>query len=142
MTVLGNGITQTFIINNNFSGGADLSGVTATAGTVLDGDIFVDAEGAEVEGTMPNNADNNVEITTLAGTTIPAGYYNGSGSAVLSAAEAAKVIPGNLKKDLVFLGETGSLEVAPIHEEKLWQSTMTDTKVVSTGLTLKLGSDV
>jgi hypothetical protein len=46
------------IINNYESGsGADVSGVTAEASDVTDGEIFVDATGEEVEGTSTAAAD-------------------------------------------------------------------------------------
>lgn len=86
----------------------DLSGVTAGAGDVLAGKIIVSALGAEVEGTLPDNADADVEVTTVAGTTIPAGKYDGTGKAILSAAEAAKVIAGNIKDGVTLLGVEGS----------------------------------
>ena len=63
----------------------------------------------DAEGTMPNNADNDVEVTDVDGTTIPAGYYNGTGAAKLSDAEAAKVIAGNVKSGVTLLGVTGTL---------------------------------
>lgn len=57
----------------------DVTGVTAVAAHVLDGDIFVDATGAEVEGTMPNNGAQNLSIDPLTqdSVTIPAGYTSG-----------------------------------------------------------------
>ena len=64
----------------------DVSGVTATAANVLDGDIFVDAAGNPVEGTMPNKGAVNATIDGLTTTayTIPAGKHNGSGKVTLS----------------------------------------------------------
>lgn len=57
----------------------DVTGVTATAAHVLDGDAFVDSTGAEVEGTMPNNGAQNLTIDALTVTnvSIPAGYTSG-----------------------------------------------------------------
>ena len=64
----------------------DVSGVTATAAHVLDGDIFVDKTGAVVEGTMPNKGAVNETIDGLTTTsyTVPAGYHNGSGTVSLT----------------------------------------------------------
>lgn len=64
----------------------DVSGVTATAANVLDGDIFVNASGQEVEGTMPNKGAVAATIDGLTTTsyTVPAGYHNGSGMVTLS----------------------------------------------------------
>ncbi len=57
----------------------DISAVTATAAHVLDGDIFVNAEGETVEGSMPNNGAMNKTIDglTAASVSIPAGYTSG-----------------------------------------------------------------
>lgn len=57
----------------------NVTGVTATAGGTLAGDIFVDSTGAEVEGTMPNNGTMNKEIDglTVTSVTIPEGYTSG-----------------------------------------------------------------
>lgn len=64
----------------------DVSGVTAKAANVLDGDIFVDATGKQVEGTMPNKGAVTATIDGLTTTsfTIPAGCHNGSGTVSLS----------------------------------------------------------
>lgn len=65
----------------------DVSGVTAKAANVLDGDVFVDATGASVEGTMPNKGTVSVTIDGLTTTsyTIPNGYHSGSGTVSLTA---------------------------------------------------------
>lgn len=57
----------------------DVTGVTATAAHVLDGDYFVDATGEKIEGSMPNNADTSATIDGLTATSvaIPAGYTSG-----------------------------------------------------------------
>jgi hypothetical protein len=58
----------------------DVTGVTATAGTVLTGSKFVDSDGDVVDGTMPNNGA--VSGTLSASTTsytVPAGYHSGTG---------------------------------------------------------------
>ena len=57
----------------------DVTGVTTEAGHVLAGDIFVDATGKQVEGTMPNNGAVSETIDGLTSTSvsIPAGYTSG-----------------------------------------------------------------
>lgn len=57
----------------------DVSGVTATAAHVLEGEFFVDAEGTKTEGTMPGNGDVSKTIDGLTTTSaaIPAGYTTG-----------------------------------------------------------------
>ena len=64
----------------------DVTPVTAKAANVLDGDIFVDATGAAVEGTMPNKGAVAAEIDGLTTTsyTIPKGYHNGNGEISLT----------------------------------------------------------
>ena len=57
----------------------DVTGVTATAAHVLDGDIFVSSDGTAVEGTMPNNGAiaSTIDGLTATSATIPAGYTSG-----------------------------------------------------------------
>lgn len=64
----------------------DVSGVTATAANVLDGDFFVDKSGNLVEGTMPDKGAVNATIDGLTTTsyTIPAGKHSGSGKVSLT----------------------------------------------------------
>ena len=64
----------------------DVSGVTATAAHVLDGDIFVDKTGAQVGGTMPNKGavSGSIDGLTTTSYTVPAGYHNGSGKVSLT----------------------------------------------------------
>lgn len=90
-------------------GGTDTSDATMVAGDLLAGKTGYGAEGV-IEGTMTNNADNDVEITDLNGTAIPEGYYNGLGVAKLSDAEAAKCIASNFPLGITILGVLGSHE--------------------------------
>lgn len=57
----------------------DISGVTAGAAQVLDGFIIVGSDGAEKEGTMPNNGEvsGSVDGITKTSASIPAGYTSG-----------------------------------------------------------------
>lgn len=66
----------------------DVTGVTTEAGHVLEGDVFVDAEGAEVEGSMPNKGAVTATLDTATKSfTIPAGYHNGSGKVSITTEE-------------------------------------------------------
>ena len=61
----------------------DVTGVTATAPHVLSGDVFVNAEGSEVTGSMTNNGavSKTLDATTNNQSyTVPTGYHNGSGT--------------------------------------------------------------
>lgn len=64
----------------------DVTPVTTKAANVLDGDIFVDATGAAVEGAMPNKGAVTAAIDGLTTTsyTIPKGYHNGNGKISLT----------------------------------------------------------
>lgn len=57
----------------------DVTPVNTQASHVLDGDIFVDATGKQVEGTMPNNGAQNLTINPLtqSSVSIQAGYTSG-----------------------------------------------------------------
>lgn len=64
----------------------DVSNVTAKAENVVEGDIFVDAEGNPVEGTMKDNGALAATIDGLTQTayTIPAGKHSGTGTVSLT----------------------------------------------------------
>lgn len=64
----------------------DVSGVTAKAANVLEGDEFVDSTGAVVEGAMPEKGAIAATIDGLTTTsyTVPAGHHNGSGTVSLT----------------------------------------------------------
>lgn len=59
----------------------NVSAVTATASDVLSPKVIVDATGATITGTMPNNGAVSQTLTaTTTSYTVPAGYHNGSGT--------------------------------------------------------------
>jgi hypothetical protein len=64
----------------------DVSDVTAIASHVLAGDIFVDAEGTPIAGTMHQNGAVNgtIDGLTVTSYTIPEGYHNGGGTVSLT----------------------------------------------------------
>lgn len=78
----------------------DVSSVTAVAGDVLTGKIFVASDGTVITGTMTNNGAVN---KTLDGTTIsytiPKGYHNGTG-AVKIVLETKTVTPTKSAQDI------------------------------------------
>lgn len=72
----------------------DISGVTATADTVLEGSSFVSSDGTTVEGTIPVKEEENVYLTTLNPTlTIPKGYYDGESQKVYVSSKTQTVTP-------------------------------------------------
>jgi hypothetical protein len=64
---------------------ADISGVTLTPPEALEGTVFVDVEGREVEGTMPNRGAyiKSMDGLDTNSIPIPLGYHNGSGVVAL-----------------------------------------------------------
>lgn len=71
----------------------DVTSVTATAGEVLTGKIFVTSDGQVVTGTMANNnaVATTLDVTTIT-YTIPKGYHSGTGT-VKIALETKTVTP-------------------------------------------------
>lgn len=70
----------------------DVSSVTAAAGNVLTGKVFVDSTGKATAGTMPNNGGVQKTLTAEDPSyTIPAGYHSGEGVAKI-VPEAAKTV--------------------------------------------------
>jgi len=69
----------------------DVSGVTATAPHVLDGDMFVTADGTLTEGTMVNNGaiNSTFDGLTTSSASIPAGYTSGGTVSLTNAIETA-----------------------------------------------------
>lgn len=78
----------------------DTSSVTATAGDVLTGKVFVTADGTVTPGEMVNNGAVNktLDVTTIT-YTIPKGYHSGSG-AVKIVLETKTVTPTKSEQDI------------------------------------------
>ena len=91
---------------------ADLSGVTAAAGDVRAGKVFVDQNGDEVTGTLPDRGAVTVNISDKNAWAIPDGIHNGS-VARISEAERNKISASNIKNGVTILGVTGT--VAPFN---------------------------
>ena len=69
----------------------DVSAVTAEAGDVLTGKIFVNAEGRTVTGTVPHNGEisQTIDGLTVSSVSIPAGYTSGGTVSLGSGIETA-----------------------------------------------------
>lgn len=74
----------------------DVSKVTAAAGDVLSGKVFVDANGNAVTGTMANRGAVNTTVAAGGTYTIPAGYHNGSGKVTSAASTGYKYVTGSV----------------------------------------------
>lgn len=87
---------------------SDTSEDTAVAAEILLGKT-AHAKGARIVGTMPNNEGRMLDITDKAGAAIPMGFHDGSGKAKIADTEAAKLIPGNIRKGVTLLGVEGTM---------------------------------
>lgn len=96
------------IITGSCSFDADTSDGNVAASEILSGKIAY-ANGNRIVGTMPNNANNNVTVSAKAGNTIPAGYYDGTGKAVIDSASAAALVPNNVRQGVTILGIEGTM---------------------------------
>lgn len=87
---------------------ADTSDANASASELLYGQTAY-VNGVKLTGSMPNNGGNDVTVTSLAGTTIPAGFYDGSGTATIDSTSATNLIADNIRQSVTILGVTGNM---------------------------------
>ena len=87
---------------------ADTSDANAAAGEILSGKTAY-VSGNKITGTMANNGGNNVTISAKTGATIPAGYYDGSGKAVLDSTSNTNLIANNIREGVTILGIEGTM---------------------------------
>lgn len=87
---------------------ADTSDANATAGEILSTKTAY-VNGNKITGSMPNNGAANVTVTGTSGTSIPAGYYDGSGKAVIDSTSASALTANNIRQGVTILGVQGSL---------------------------------
>lgn len=88
---------------------ADTSDATANAAEILNGKTAY-AGGQKLTGTMPNNESVTLDITEAdKSVPIPMGYHDGGGKAEIAPAEAAKLIPKNIRKGVTVLGVAGTM---------------------------------
>ena len=96
------------VITGSCTYDADTSDGDAAASEILYGKIAY-ANGNKVIGAMPNNGSNGVTVSDKTGTTIPAGYYDGTGKAAIDSASATALIPGNVRQGVTILGVLGTM---------------------------------
>lgn len=63
----------------------------------------------KVTGTMPNIGTTTLTISTTNEVTIPQGYHDGGGKAIIDATELGKLIGSNIKNGVTILGVQGTL---------------------------------
>ena len=88
---------------------SDTSEDTAVAAEILLGKT-AHAKGTKLTGTMPNQGGKTLDITDKAApVSIPMGFHDGSGKAQIAEAEAAKLIPANIREGITVLGVAGTM---------------------------------
>ena len=80
----------------------------ATASEILSGK-YAYVNKVKVQGSMTNNGSNNVTVTSLSGTSIPAGYYSGAGKAVIDSTSSSNLSANNIREGIIILGVEGTL---------------------------------
>lgn len=113
---------------------SDTSDDTAAVAEILAGKT-AHARGALLTGTMPNRGSAAVTVSDTSGTTIPQGYYDGSGKASIDEASATNLIAGNIKEGVEILGVTGTYsgEAVKLQSKQVVPSTSTQTITADTG---------
>lgn len=80
----------------------------ATASEILSGKTAY-VNKTKITGSMSNNGANNVTVTSKSGTSIPAGYYDGSGKAQIDSTSSTNLVATNIRNGVTILGVEGSL---------------------------------
>lgn len=103
----------TLEISKGGGGGPDTSKDTAAAADILDGKT-AHARGAQLTGTMPSRGSDVFYVSSLDRYPILEGYHDGEGYAVIDPAEAERIIPENIKRDIDVLGVIGTYDGEPV----------------------------
>lgn len=113
---------------------SDTSKDTAAVAEILAGKT-AHARGAQLTGTMRNNGGAGVTVSSKSGSTIPQGYYDGSGKATIDSASVTALVAGNVKQGVSILGVTGTYagEAAKLQTKNVTPSTKAQTITADTG---------
>lgn len=113
---------------------SDTSKDTAAVAEILAGKT-AHARGAQLTGTMKNNGGAGITVSSKSGSSIPQGYYDGSGKATIDTASATSLVAGNIKQGVSILGVTGTYagESAKLQTKNVTPSTSQQTVTADTG---------
>lgn len=114
---------------------SNTTSANASAGEILSGKTaFVNK--VKITGSMTNNGSNNITVTGTAGTSIPAGYYDGSGKAVLDSTSVTNLVASNIRQGVTILGVEGSMSAEDALTVGAASATPTSSQQVITAASL------
>lgn len=95
-------------ITGSCSYDSNTTDANAAQGEILSGKTAY-VNKVKLTGTMTNHEDDDITVTSLAGTTIASGFYDGSGKAVIDSTSAANLVASNIRNGVTILGVEGTL---------------------------------
>lgn len=117
----------------------NLSGITAAAEDILAGKKSIDANGAEITGTMTNNGAWTSTKTSNGSVTIPAGYHNGSGKVTVNV--STSIATGALDTPSINFDTTTGEFTATSKVKTSGYISTSETKTASYTITRYLGGE-
>ncbi len=87
---------------------SDTTDANASASEILSGKTAY-VNKVKLTGSMTNNGSNDVTVSSTSGASIPAGYYDGSGKAVLDSTSSTNLVATNIRSGVTILGVEGTM---------------------------------
>lgn len=110
---------------------ADTSDGTATSAEILLSKVAY-VNGVRLVGAMPNNGGTDVTVTSKSGTTIPAGYSDGSAKAVIDSTSATNLVAANVRQGVTILGVEGTMSGSEdVHAQAKTATPSTSQQVIT-----------